>query len=253
MIKSVEKIIAILNILNETPNLGVTKIAEMIEVNKSSAYRLLSTLEMHDFVQRNPETKKYKLGLVFLKYYSNIISDLSLTHVARPSLEKLVADTGESAHLCVLSKNNTAIFIDNISGPGKINVNVRVGSEEEFYCSAVGKNLVAFMPTEKLNKLVDSVEFKQHTIRTVTSKNVLLEQLERIRQQGYAMDDEEIFTGVRCVAAPIRDYKGNVVASLGISGSAARIEINNIGEYAQAVIAAAREISEKLGYSPTHI
>lgn len=249
MIKSVEKIIAILNILNETPNLGVTKIAELIDVNKSSAYRLLSTLEQHDYVRRNPETKKYKLGLVFLKYYSNIISDMNLTHIARPFLEKLVADTGESAHLCVLSKNNTAIFIDNISSPGKININVRIGSEEEFYCSAVGKNLVAFMPPEKLNKLLENIEFKQHTLRTITSKNVLLEQLEKIRLQGFALDDEEIFTGVRCVVAPIRDYKGNVIASIGISGSANRIEISNIEEYAQAVMAAAKDISEKLGFT----
>ncbi|MGI6669697.1 MAG: IclR family transcriptional regulator [Acetivibrionales bacterium] len=247
MIKAVEKALTILDVLEKERVAGVTQIANMIGVNKSTAHRILATLEAKELVEQDGETKKYKLGLGFLKYSTSILESMEITKIADPYLEELVDITQETAHLCILS-GNKAVFVGQKKSSEIISISAKIGDEEPVYCSAVGKNLIAFLPEDELEKILDALEFEPFTMRTITSRQVLKAHLERIREQGYAVDDEEIYNGVRCVAAPVRNFRGKVVASVGVSGPASRIQIGGIEKYATAVKDIAAKISKRLGY-----
>lgn len=247
MIQSVDRAMQVLEILRKEKKSGVTEIGNKLGVNKSTAFRILSTLEDKGFVEKDDVTSKYKLGIRLIKFSNSVINDLDITKIAKPLLRELVEMTGESAHLCILSKSK-AVFIDQVKSSEVINVSAKIGGEEPLYCSAVGKSMIAFLPEKQLNDLIDIQKFIAFTPRTITSRQVLLEQLEKIKEVGYAVDDEEINSGVRCIAAPIRNFKGKVVASVGISCPANRVPIESIGQYSEAVKKIATSISGKLGY-----
>lgn len=247
MIQSVDRAIQILEILEREKLCGVTEIGHQLDINKSTAFRLLATLEAKGFVEKDSLTSKYRLGLGLLRYGNGVLQELEVTKIAKPVLEGLVHSTGESAHLCVLAKDK-AVFIQQVRSSGRIHVSAQIGSEEPIYCSAVGKSMAAHLPEEQLEEIIENLQFHSFTPRTITSKEVLLNQLERVRQVGYAVDDEEVYTGVRCVAAPIWNHLGTIEASIGVSGPANRIRLSNIEEYACAVKEAAGEISYRLGY-----
>lgn len=245
MIKTLDKAVAVLNALNKHKRLGVTEIGQMLGEDKSTIYRILHTLEKYDLVTKNDTTKKYKLGLGLLKFCTNISADSDLTKIARPFLKELKNNTNESSHICVLTKNNTAIFLDNINQDAVLNINTQIGTEQPLHCAAVAKSIIAFLPEDKIEEIVDTIEFTPFTVRTITSKASYLEHLGKVRNQGYSMDDEEIYTGVRCVAAPIKNSKGEVFASIGVSGPATRIQLANLEFYVDSVKAAAEKISEQ--------
>lgn len=245
MIKTLDKAVAVLNALNKHKRLGVTEIGQMLGEDKSTIYRILHTLEKYDLVTKNDTTKKYKLGLGLLKFCTNISADSELTKIARPYLKELKNNTNESSHICVLTKNNTAIFLDNINQDAVLNINTQIGTEQPLHCAAVAKSIIAFLPEDKIEEIVDTIEFTPFTVRTITSKTMYLEHLEKVRSQGYSMDDEEIYTGVRCVAAPIKNSKGEVFASIGVSGPATRIQLANLEFYVDSVKAAAEKISNQ--------
>lgn len=246
MIKTLDKVISVLDILNKHNELGITDIGLMLSEDKSTIYRILATLEKHELVEKNPATKKYKLGLGFLKYCASISTNSDFTRTARPFLEELKEKSSESSHICILTKNDTAIFLDNINQDAVLNINTQIGTEQPLHCSSVAKSIIAFLSEEKLNDILGKIEFKPFTMRTITSKLTFLEHLEKIRQQGYAIDDEEIYTGVRCVAAPIRNSEGKVFASIGVSGPATRIQLANLEFYVDLVKNAAEKITRQL-------
>ena len=127
-----------------------------------------------------------------------------------------------------------------------------VGRRTQTYCTAVGKALIAFLPTHRLNALIEGLQFKRHTRHTLVSSSALKTELERVRRRGFAVDNEEVEEGLRCIAAPIRDYTGNVVASLGVAGPIFRIQKSKVAAYARAVTAAADNLSTDLGYVRPH-
>lgn len=249
MIQAVDRAIQILEILEKEKKCGVTEIGQRLLINKSTASRLLSTLEHRGLVIKDEDSGKYSLGLGLLRLSQGMLEDYNITKVTEPYLNKLVDQTGESAHLCVLSQGTKAIFIQQVKSPGRINVSATIGSEESIHCSAVGKSMAAYMPLDQLKEVIEKVQFQVHTPRTITSPTILMEQFERVRRLGYAIDDEEVYTGVRCVAAPIWNYKGEIEASIGVSGPANRIELSRIDYYGNIVVDIANQISAQLGYT----
>lgn len=246
MIKTLDKAVAVLNTLNKHKELGITEIGEMLGEDKSTIYRILATFEKHELV-RKTSSKKYRLGFGFLKYSANITANSDLVKIAKPYLRELKNKASESSHICVLTNNNTAIFLDNINHDAVLNINTQIGTEQPLHCAAVAKSIIAFLPEEKRNEIIDTIDFKPYTIRTITSKPTFLEHLEKIRAQGYSMDDEEIYTGVRCVAAPILNENGEAFASVGVSGPATRIHLANLEFYIDLVKEAAYKISGQIG------
>jgi DNA-binding IclR family transcriptional regulator len=247
MIQSLSRGIEILEFLTERKSAGCTEIAKALDVNKSTAFRLLETLLEHNIVEQDETTGKYRLGVGILHISESLLNNLDLVTIARPYLARLVECTQESAHLCILS-NNKALIVDQVKSKEVIKVSATIGMAEAIHSSAVGKCLLAFRNEAQREKMLKKIELVPFTQRTIITMEGLLLELEKIRSAGYALDDEEVNIGVRCIAAPIYNYKGEVYSCIGISGPATRIGIDNINFYTQKVKEVAGMISHKLGY-----
>lgn len=248
MIQSLQRGIRILEYLVENKTAGCSDVANELAINKSSAFRLLQTLQQFDLVAQDPDSSKYMLGIGVLRFSEELLNGMNIVDVAKPVMKALVKEINEGAHLCMLSNNKAAIIAD-IKSEAKIIVSAKVGAFEPLHCSSVGKCLLAFCNPEKRAELFDSLDMKQYTEKTITSTAGLIEELERTVENGYALDDEELNEGIRCIAAPIKNHRGDVKYCVAISGTIGRVENGRVEYYAKAVMGCAKEISEKMGYS----
>ena len=246
MIQSLDRGIKILELIIERKLVGVMEAASYLGINKSSAFRLLDTLRINSLVEKDKITEKYKIGAGILKYSSAFL-DNSAGKIIHPYLEKLVSLTKENAHYCVFS-NDRVIVIDQIKSPEVINITAQIGREEKMHCTSVGKVILSYLPEDTRERIIDSMELKPMTNRTIVSKKILREQLIKIRNDGYAIDDEENVIGVRCIAAPIRNHRGEVSCCVGISAPSMRMELNIFPEFIKIVKDVAVEISTEFGY-----
>lgn len=247
MIQSLDRGLHILFILAEHRSRGVTELADDLQVNKSTVFRLLETMEMRGLVQKDEVTAKYRLGIGVLQISDGLIKNLDILGTAKPILKQLTTVTKESSHLCTLTGEKVYI-VDQVKSDQVMKVSAAIGQEEPIYCSSVGKSILAHLPEEKLNKIIEETEFIRFTKKTITCKEELMEDLARVRERGYAIDDEELSEGVCCVAAPIFNFKGDVKNSIGISGPTLRLNKENLETYIENVKTAARNISYSMGY-----
>ena len=246
MIQSLDRGIKILELLAERKQAGVMEVASYLGINKSSAFRLLDTLRINSLVEKDKLTDKYKICAGILKYSAAFMAN-SIGQIIHPYLEKLVSLTKENAHYCVFS-NDRVIVIDQIKSSEILTITAHIGREEKMYCTSVGKVILANLPEKTREGIIDTLELIPRTNRTITSKNILREELNKIRKNGYAVDDEENINGVRCVAAPIRNHLGEVNYCVGISAPSIRMELSMFPEYANIVKEVAAEISTQFGY-----
>ena len=239
---------ALEELANAPGGLGVTELGRRLGVDKSTAHRLLATLRARGFVRVHPGTQRYTLGLRLAGLGAAAVHGIELTDIARPFLELLRDRTGEAAHLAVLAEGEV-LFLAKAAGPGALTVNAGVGTRAPAHCTALGKVLLAgLLGTEELDRVIAQRGLTRHTPRTITAPETLVRHLEEVRQQGWALDDEERDLGLRCVAAPVYDAGGRIVAAVGISGPTSRITLERIALLAQDVRAIAERISHELGY-----
>ncbi|MDD3169532.1 MAG: IclR family transcriptional regulator [Eubacteriales bacterium] len=247
MIQSVERAIKILDTFAQQNNeLGVTEIANMLELKKSTIFGILATLEKYGFVQQNPATGKYNLGLKLLELGMIMQDNMDIRTVARPSLKDLVDQYKETVHL-VIQDRDEVVNIDKIEGPSAINIRSRIGKRNPIHATGVGKCLLAYNEAHEIEKITGK-ELKRYTPNTITEPDLLKKELERIREKGYSIDHEEIEEGLRCIAAPIKDHRGRVIGAISLSGPSVRITDEKKEEIAESVKEAAFSISKRLGF-----
>jgi len=222
MSQSLKKGIDALFFLASRKSAGVTELADELKVNKSTAFRILDTFLKANMVEKNKDTLKYRLGPGILRLSEQYYKNFNIIEAARPVMERLVADIHESVHLCVLA-NNSAVVIEQIMSNSRLMVNAKVGNNEPLHCSAVGKCLLAFASEENREKLSSNLLFDIFTEKSIRDKDALNAEIERVRELGFAMDDEELSRDVRCVAVPIFDGHGMCTHSLGASGAVSRM------------------------------
>lgn len=227
-------------------NLSLTELAERLDLPKSSVHRLLAVLIAHGFVEQDPSTKRYQLGMKVFEIGSTVIHRIGLHQAAHPVLEELAIRTGETCHLAVLS-GAEAVYVYKIDGNSSIIMSSRVGKRAPCYCTSIGKVLIAW-GGEDLFRRVIWMGLHPYTRHTITRESELAAELERVRQQGYAFDKEEYEDGLRCIAAPIRDHSGRVIAAVGIAGPAWRFSEEQLPGLAEIVSTSAQAISRNLGY-----
>jgi len=232
---------------NEGPELGPAELSEKLELHKSTVHRLLMVLERHRLIERGPQNGKYRLGMKLFELGSQAVAQLDLRERAKPYLERLVSETGETAHICVLN-GDRMLSIVNVESPHTLRTPSTVGQRTPLHCTSVGKILLAFLPEAEADELIKKCELTRYTARTLTSRARLKTELKLIRRRGYAMDNGEIEEGLRCLGAPVWDYSGKIVAALSIAGPAFRLTEGRIPAVSQAVLAAAKHLSEELGY-----
>lgn len=234
---------------NEDGALGVTELGKRLDVDKSTAYRLVATLEDRGYVIQDPETAKYRLGLKIVELGGIILDKIEIRREAAPFLKELVRETNEAVHLAVLM-DDEVVYIDQERSPAVITVNTGVGRRALVHCTATGKVLTAFLPDERLERIIKHKGLPRFTPRTITSPEALRIHLAGVRDQGYAVDDEELTPGVRCVAVPVRNHRGKIVATIGISGPSSRISLEQIPHLAGIARRVGDKISGKLGWEP---
>lgn len=233
----------------DVDELGVTELSKRLKLHKNNVFRLLATLESRGYIEQNKVTENYRLGLKTLELGQTFIRQMGLLRQSRPILEDLVKVCNETTYVAILKEMNI-IYLDVVETDMTVRVVPRVGSQLPAYCTAAGKVQLAFMSDEELdNYLPAGKEMKKYTENTITDKNAIREQLKIVAEQGYALDNEELDIGVRCVSAPIRDYTRRIIGAISISGPSMRFSDDRIEkELVPLVLKASEEISTKLGF-----
>ena len=245
--KSFRKVIRVLECFSlQEPRLSLSEIARRAELPLSTAHRILATLREARIVEQEGDRELYRLGLKLLELGSMVLANMELHREALPFIEELARESGETVHLGVFDVSEV-VSIEKMDSPQSLASQITVGKSAPAYCTAVGKALLAFQPEAVLDRIC-KLGLTGYTPRTITHSARLRKELERIRIAGYAVDDEEHHPGVRCVAAPIRDYSGKVIASLSISGPALRISTEAIPSLAQRLREITGKLSARLGY-----
>lgn len=226
--------------------LGISNLAKRLGLAKSTVHRLASTLIDAGMLEQNSETGRYRLGLSLFELGSLVRRKMDVSSEAKPYLKMLREKTGETVHLAILDQASV-LFINNLESEHAVRMSVNVGVRAPAHCTAVGKALLAYQPAERVEQVIRD-GMNACTPKTMSDPADLRQDLATVRARGYAIDDEELETGLRCVAAPIRDHSGNVVASTSVAGPAQRMTKKALMTFAPDVIAAADAISARLGY-----
>lgn len=243
-----------LEALADTPGgLGVTELGRRLGVDKSTAHRLLATMQARGFVRLNPHVQRYTLGLRLVALGTVAARSVDLTDVARPMLERLRDESGEATSLAVLS-DGEVLFLARAAASGVLTVDQGVGTRMPAHCSALGKVMLAALDSPAtIEEMIARRGLPRFTPRTITDLADLVRHLGQVAARGWALDDEEFTSGLRCLAAPLRDAHGAVVAALGVAGPASRVTLERVDGLAAAVCLAGQSTSEALGWrQPNH-
>jgi len=248
-VNAVERALGILeNVDGSARGTGITELSRRLGLGKSTVHRLCATLEHRGYLVRDPQSGRYRLSLRVVQIGSTALSGLDLPARAMPALEALGASVQETVHLAVLD-GAEIVFIGKVDSSRPLRLYSQVGRRSPAHCTALGKVLLAHAgPGARSRGLARPL--KRHTAATITNPHALERALEEIRRRGYAVDDQEFEEGIRCVAAPVRDHTGRVVASLSVSAPAGRLSRGRLPALAERVLAAAHRVSAALGHTP---
>ncbi|HZW02452.1 MAG TPA: IclR family transcriptional regulator [Anaerolineaceae bacterium] len=225
-------------------------ISRSVQLNKSTVYRFLTTLEEDQYVYQDAVTGRYSLGAKVTWLSAKFLEKNEIRNVAHPLLEALAVRTGETAHLGILDGDEVC-YIDKINGDQAVLMASRVGIRMPLHCTALGKVLLASEPVARWQQYVDEYGLPPRTARTITHPNRFFEELETVRRQRFAWDELENEDGIRCVAAPIRDASCEVVAAISVSGWIITMTEARLRQITPWVCAAAEAISARLGCEAT--
>ncbi len=243
---TVKRVFEILEYILKTPD-GVlaSEIAREFNMSISNAYKYLSTLESLGILIKRKD-KRYTGGFKLVEYGSIILRSVDLRQVAHPYLIKLLMDTGQTVHM-VVKDGFEGVYVEKLESASSLPMISRVGMRAPLYCTAFGKSILSHMPADELERYFRNVKLERRTEHTVTDPELLKRELEKVRKNGYAVDNEENELGVKCIGAPILNHEGYPVAAISISGVARKLD-ERMEEYARLVKSCAEKISETLGY-----
>src|SRR5579859_1379722 len=238
-----------LNILEATAHrpegLTNSEISQKLGIPKSSASYILRTLDRRGYLQRDDASGRYRLGLKVLSLGGDARAHLDAADIALPFMQALQERIHLTIHLAVLD-HGEAVYIEKVEAPGFFKVDTWVGRRMFLHSTSVGKCLIAGLPRPQIEALLHQQGLKKRTPKTITSMSKLLAELELVREQGHAMDDEENSLGARCAAAPISGTSGAVIAALGVSGTLTQMDEANLPRILEALKETARRISRQL-------
>ncbi|MFB4162441.1 IclR family transcriptional regulator [Alteribacillus sp. JSM 102045] len=247
-LSSVQNAMKILQLFkkNTKKDLGVAEISKQTGLPKSTAHRLISTLSKEGFLSQNPRTGQYRLGLSLLTLGGVVSVHKEIYRDAYPIVEALVKEVGETCHICLLEKNKVVYFYRMKRKNPEMLV-TDIGRKNPVHCTSEGLILLAYQDESYIEKIIEE-GLPQYTEHTITDPPLLKQTLEKIKEDGYAINKEHFYKNYVSIAVPIRDYSSNVVSSLAIVGPTKRITESKYSYYIQALKDAASEISEELGY-----
>lgn len=246
-LQSLDRAVAVLDLLGESEGpLALADVCERMALHKSTAHRALMVLERTGLIERTPENR-FRLGLKLYELGTRAVEQIDLRARVHPWFRRLSAQVGETVHLGVLQKT-TVVYLDKMAPSNRrVWLSSRIGTSNPVYCTAMGKAMLAFLPQEAAADIIARIRFTRFTPRTLCTPEALLRSLERVRRRGYAIDDEEVEAGVRCVGAPILNENGLPIAAVSVSGPSTRITQHSVPGIAEHLMRCCREISSALG------
>lgn len=249
MTLTVKKAMDILDCLAaEAVPLSAIELSRKLGISRSTAYRLLTTLSTGGYVTQDVASpEKYRLGYKILELASNLLNSIELRQQALPILKELRDFANETLHLVVIERGQV-VYIDKLECSQAVRMHSSIGRLGFVHSTAVGKAMAAFMPKDTLASIIELHGLPALTPNTITDEASLLQELDKVREQGYAIDDVENEEGIRCVGAPVFGYEGEPVAALSLSGPAFRMTSERVEELSEAVRMTAARISRELGY-----
>lgn len=249
-IRAVEKALSILELFSvEEPELRIVDMAAKLDPHKSTIHRMVLTLERAGYLRRNPQHGTYSLGLRLVELGALALSSLELGYQARPHLERLQQDVGHTVHMAVLDGADV-IYIEKLESKGGVRLYSAVGRRAPVHCTALGKALLAHQPRDVARSLLASRPLRRYTSSTIVDAAEYLQHLDAVKERGYALDLQEHELLVHCIAVPIRDHTGSVIAAVSITLIGPAFRGDELEAYAQHVVAAADGISRDMGFRP---
>jgi IclR family KDG regulon transcriptional repressor len=247
-VQVLDRALAALSILaSRSTETSLVELCTELRLHKSTVHRLMMVLERHRLVVKNPETGRYRLGLKLFELGSKALDGIDLRGRARPYLDRLQQQFGETVFFCILDEGQV-FYVEKVESQQSVRTACTVGSRAPAYCTAVGKAMLAELSDAEVGAVVRRWGLKPITKNTITTPVALKAELRTVRSRGYAIDDEEKEEGLRCVSAAVRGHSGKLFAAMSISGPAFRMTKERIPEVGQAVMRAANELSAELGY-----
>src|SRR5579864_2121705 len=248
-VNSVDRALVILEYLGtQTKEIGVRELGQAIGLSKSSVHRILQTLRARGFVRWNPDNARYSLGMRAFEVGCGILRSMEAHTAAKPYLEQLVNQLGETAFLGVLD-DSELVYIDKIDGRRGVRMYADIGARKPLHSTAIGKALLAHLDRAEADRIIGARPLARFTKNTITDPEALRQELEKIRRQGYAEDNEETEEGLYCAGAPLFNYSGRPVASISVAVPKFGQQQLPRDRVIKHVVAAAQEISAKLGYT----
>jgi IclR family transcriptional regulator, pca regulon regulatory protein len=231
----------------EAPALSLSDIVSSLEINKSTAFRFLTTLETMGYLEKDPSTRRYRPSVKVLQLGFRAIN-LEVRQVARPFLERLAQEVRETVSMGILSGTDV-IYIDRVRNRSIVGVVLEVGSRLPAHTVTIGKVLLADCLPEDLALFFDKTKLKKIVPKTISTRENLLAELSVVREQGFAVCDEELAAGLRAAGAPVRNHNGKAIAAINVSGSISTISLERLrNEVVPALVETAKQISLALGY-----
>lgn len=252
LVQTIERVDQLLGILGEAHRgLRLGELAEAVRLPKGTVHRLLSSLVYFNYVQQDPASRRYGLGFRLVTLGNSLLGHIDVRSLAQPSLLELARRTKETVHLVVLDSDQ-ALYIDKIllSSEG-LHMSSRLGYRAPLHCTAVGKVILAHLSDGEVDRIIADKGLPRRTAHTLVDGGTLKAHLHRVKDEGYAQDNEEDSEGVRCVAAPVFDMYGEVIAAISVSAPAVRVTPQVAKEHLKSlVMETAGKISHQLGYKP---
>ena len=229
--------------------MGISALALRLGLAKSTVHRLATTLVEYDILEQNRETGKYRLGLALFELGTLVRRKMDVMNEAQGQIHALADLTGETVQLAILD-HLSVLYIRIRESRQAVRMSSGLGSRAPAHATSVGKVLLAFRSAETVGQVIEN-GLPRYTPNTITEPAALTAELASIRARGHAIDDEEIEVGLRCVAAPIRDHSGRVIAAISVAAPVQRMTRKIVQHTIPHVVASADAISRRLGYMPS--
>ena len=248
LVQSVDRTLTILEVLSDcNDGLGITEISSLVNLHKSTVHRLLSTLIYKGYVVQDEESSKYKITFKLFELGSKKVHKLDLLEISRPYTKMLMESVNEVVHL-IIREETDIVYIDKVEANNTISMASRIGKRNPMYCTATGKAILAYLPEEEIREVWNKSKIVKLTKKTNTDFILFKKELQEVKKNGYAIDDEENEIGVKCVGAPIFDMNGDVVAAISVTGPVTRITDDKIDFISNEVMQCTNLISKEMGY-----
>lgn len=247
-IKSIVKAANVINLLADkgTP-MSLTAMSRELDISKSTLHGIVSTLVEVRFLAQDFETGYYRLGVRLFEIGSIISNQWNERKIAYPIIQQIVAEIGETVHMAVLD-DFEVLYINKQESSDSIRIVTDIGVKQPAHCTGLGKALLSGMNRRELQYVARKKGLKKYTDSTITELDALAEEMARIRDRGWAVDEQEYIDGLRCVAVPIYDHSGKIAAALSISGPVSRMRDEKFRQCIASLTKAAADISAQMGY-----